>query len=336
MPSPTLLHTTGDSRADVAIQGIIERFEHAFPQRIVGYYVEGSYADGSAVATSDLDLTLVFAAAFASAAEQEHAQRVVAACQQHSTLELDITLTEEQQLQQHGADPLWKLGAWLLRGRDIREQIALVPITLWARQRMHAAFWLMINVFDRPQPVQAPLAWPQPDAPFYGYAARMLQLPDGTSLATTRDLVRVAGWIASARIAHEAQQYVTRKRDCAPTYRQTIGDNWTTLLDQIDQRCRTDWRYRIPDGADDQAELREIAHRMLAFENHFLSVYRRFLVAELSSADRDAQRTALQVLGRTFYADPAVVSIVHRLMAAEDTEVRAAACALKPNVTRRE
>src|SRR5712692_11971608 len=138
----------------------------------------------------------------------------------------------------------------------------------------------MINVFQRPQPVRAPLTLPQPNAPFYGYTARTMRLRDGAEIPTTRNLIRVTGWIATARLAVEAQQYVIRKRDCAPTYRRLINDQWTALLEEIDQRCRTAWQYRIPDTASEQAELRAILERTPEFENHFLNRYRQFLVSE--------------------------------------------------------
>lgn len=319
-----LITTTGSVLADRIVQGMINVFEHVFPQHLCAAYVEGSYADGSAVATSDLDVILVFHVPLTTRREQEVVADLISACQDMSALELDITLTDLPHLQQ-SADPMFKLGARLLYGRDIRETIPLMPMVRWSRQRMHAAFWLTIHVFQRPQPVAAPLTFPNPDDPFYGYAARPIQLPDGTTIPTTRNLIRVTGWIATARIAYEAQEYVVRKRACVSTYRETIGDGWSNLLDTIDQRCRQTWQYRIPGGAEEQAELRAIAMQVLAFENHFLGVYRQFLLDELSSADDTAQTSALAMLKRTWLSDSEILDAVDRLTTTHKGDIGIAA-----------
>jgi hypothetical protein len=308
MTAIALLHSTGHAQADCAVEGVVSRFENAFLKRVVGYFVEGSYADQTAIATSDLDLTIVFREQFTTTDERQQAHEVAIACCQLSTLELDITLAEEEKLRQ-GADPMFKLGARLLYGQDTRDAMPLIPMATWARQRMHAAYWLMINVFNRPQPVVAPLAFPDPQDPFYGYAARMMRLADGSTVPTTRNLIRVTGWIATARLAYEAQHYVVRKRDCVPAYRRLINDEWTTLLEQIDQRCRSAWRYRIPQTSVEQTELRLVLTDTLRFENHFLQCYREFLLGQLTGSDQVAHQEALRVLSNTFYADPAIMKL---------------------------
>lgn len=306
MTAIPLLHSTGQAQADRALQGVVTLFESVFPQRIVGYYIEGSYADQTAVATSDLDLTIVFYGQFVTTAERQQAHEVVTACRQLSVVELDITLAEESELRR-GADPMFKLGARLLYGQDRRDAIPLLPIEIWGRQRMHAAYWLMINVFNRPKPVVAPLTFPDPQDPFYGYAARMMHLADGRTIPTTRNLIRVTGWIATARLAYEAQHYVVRKRDCVPAYRRLIHDEWTTLLEGINERCRAAWRYHIPSTPAEQAELRTITADTLRFENHFLGCYRNFLLTQFTGADPEAQQAAEGLWQNTPYADPLIL-----------------------------
>lgn len=285
-----LLNSTGSEQVDRLWRGIIGIFERTFPGRIIGYYVEGSYADQTAIATSDLDLRIVFRHHFV-AGEEKAAVRLVATLEASSPTELDIELTDEASLH-HSADPMFKLGAHLVYGEEIRESIPLMPIAEWARQRMHAAFWLMINVFSRPHPVVVPLSFPVSNDPFYGYANRTMRLADGQEILTTRNLVRVTGWIATARIAYEAQQYVVRKRECRLTYQRIIN---------------TDWRYCIPETAVEQDELRNTLVQTLAYENHFLAVYRHFVLGELTGSDPDAQRVALDFLNRTPLDDPALV-----------------------------
>jgi predicted nucleotidyltransferase len=80
MTTVALLHSTGDALADHVVLDVVNLFESALPQRVIGYFVEGSYADQTAVATSDLDLTIVFQEQFVTTAERQRAQEVVTAC----------------------------------------------------------------------------------------------------------------------------------------------------------------------------------------------------------------------------------------------------------------
>lgn len=326
-----LTKSTGYEQADLMLQKIVERFESTFPARMVGYYVEGSYADQTAVETSDLDLTVVFDERL-SHKDEAIAEKLLADLEANSALELDISLIDEVTLRQRG-DTSFKLGTRLVFGQDIRGSIPLMPLSDWARNRMHAAYWLMINVFERPHPVRAPLGFPREDDPFYGYANRPFQLADGREILTTRNLVRITGWIATARIAHEAQAYVVRKRNCYSTYEHLIGDEWTDLLAQIEQRCRTDWRYRIPESGKERDDLRMILTRTLAYENHFLGVYRCYLLSELGSNHTGAQLIALNFLNQIPFDDPTVMKAVRALEAVHDVEVRSAAKRSIGNVT---
>lgn len=223
---------------------------------------------------------------------------------------------------------MFKLGSQLVYGKDIRQSIPLMSIDHWARERMHAAYWLMNNVFERPKPVCSPLDFPDPDAPHYGYANRPMRLADGREILTTRNLIRITGWIATARLAHETQEYVVRKRECSPTYQRAIGDEWTSYLAQVDQRCRTDWHYRVPEPKAEQQELRAILAQTLAFENHFLAAYRQFLLSELANAQPGVQLTALQLLNQVLYANDEVIQAVRGLKSAQDEAVRAIATAV--------
>ena len=319
-----LVDTTGSPVADRTIQAIVRLLDLLLPNALCSCYVEGSYATQTAVATSDLDLIFVLHSPLATEHEHMIASTLLGACQDLSSLELDVTLTDITQLRQV-ADPMFKLGARLLVGHEIRDTIPLMPIQLWARQRMHAAFWLMIHVFQRPQPVVAPLTFPAPDAPFYGYAARRMQLPDGTVISTTRNLIRVTGWIATARIAYEAHSYVVEKRASVTTYRELIGDEWTSLLETLDRLCRTAWHYRIPKRRAEQAELRTIATQVLAYENHFLAVYSRFVLDELTNGDTAGQLTALTMLAQTWYPEPTLLARLDQLLEADHNDIRTAA-----------
>lgn len=307
----TLVATTGNERADGALRGVLGIYEVAFPGRIRGGYVEGSFADGTGLDTSDLDLKLVFKERFASDMECEAASHLGSACADLSCVELDVSVVDEAGLAE-GAHPLFKLASILVYGEDMRDRVPLISIEAWTRNRMHAAYWLMNVVLGRPVPVRRPLRYPDPDDEFRGYVQRMVRLPDGHEAPSTRDLIRTTGWAATALIALRARQYVARKRDCHQMYQRYIGGEHADLLEDIYIYCRQHWRYLIPDTRADREQLRAICERALAFENDFLNTYHTYALAELRSTDETARNAVCAMLGRLPFDDAEVIEEVRR------------------------
>jgi hypothetical protein len=303
--NPILLSTSsGSQSADDALRGLIGIFERFFPGRIRAYYAEGSYADRTAIAASDIDLVLIFKDRFADD-EAGAARRLGAYCASLSAFELDLDIIDEQHADR-GAFPTLKLASVLLYGEDVRDRLSLPPIGEWTRDRMHAAYWLIVQVFNRPTAVRYPLGYPRPDEMFFGYDQRMMQLPDGSRARCTRDLVRVTSWAATALIALQTGTYVVRKRDCHQRYHELIGDQWSELLREIYERCKHEWGYRIPETPGDRRELRAICARTLEFENHFLRIFKDFVLSELCGDDLEAHQHASWLLGQIPYHDKAI------------------------------
>jgi hypothetical protein len=303
--NPIILSTSSGSQAvDNALCGLIGIFELHFPGRITAYYAEGSYADRTAIATSDIDLVLIFKGRFV-AEEASTARQLGAYCASLSAFELDLDIIDEQQAAR-SAFPTLKLASVLLYGEDIREQLELPSISAWTRDRMHAAYWLIVRVFNRPPVVRYPLGCPRPGEEFLGYNQRMLRMPDGTHVPCTRDLVRVVGWAATALIALKTGTYVARKRDCHLCYQQLIGDGWSDLLQTIYTRCKNEWGYRIPSAPGHRQALRAICERTLEFENHFILQFKEFVLEELRGDDAEARRDAVWLLGQIPYDDVAI------------------------------
>jgi hypothetical protein len=121
-------------------------------------------------------------------------------------------------------------------------------------------------------------------------------------------LMRVTGWIAAARIAYQAGQYVVDKRSCVARYRDAIGDEWTDLLVTIDQRCRQDWRYPIPDNHKEQEELQVIGCHILAYENQFLKLYDRFLLAIIVGANVPQQYITFGIIDEILIHHTSILS----------------------------
>ncbi|HEX4203871.1 MAG TPA: hypothetical protein VHZ51_06675 [Ktedonobacteraceae bacterium] len=311
MQNLLLVNSTANDAVDGLLKQVIVSFEEAFPGRVCSCFVEGSYADKSGVATSDIDLLLVFRARFL-AGEQAKAEALADDCAKASTLELDIDVADEATLQ-GGIWPTLKLSSLLVYGEDMRAQLPLISLPEWTRDRMHSSLWRTVHLCHRSPILTYTLSYPDPSGEFYGYDRRTICLPDGREVNCTRDLIRLVGWSATAILAFQKGQYVSRKRDCHKLYRTYIGDEWTMLLEDIYYLCRGRWNYLIPTDPAERARLRAICQRTLGFENHFLRIYKQFLLQELNSADEQGRRQALAVKKYVTYQDADIAAAIAAL-----------------------
>ena len=297
--------TTGSKQMDALVTDTLTRILAALPGRLRAVYALGSYADSSAVATSDLDLVFVVAGRFRDG-ERARIQALLIECAAQAEGELDGEAVDEASLQA-GVTPTLKLGSRLLWGEDVRERLPLMPLPVWTRDRMHTSYWRLAGLFGRPLPLTIPLDYPAPDDAFYGYSRRPVHLPGGTLAPGTRDLMRAVGWMATALLAYQAGEYVTTKRACAALYREHIGDEWADLLDDLAVWVRGAWEYRIPAAPDERARLRAICARTLTFENAFLTRYRGYALAELRGDDPEGCQSALEAQRRVPLADAEIM-----------------------------
>ncbi|MEZ4862442.1 MAG: nucleotidyltransferase domain-containing protein [Caldilineaceae bacterium] len=319
-----MLTATGNATADRILHGLVGILEVVFPGRIRGYYLEGSYADQTALTTSDIDLIILFKGSFIDETEHAKAEQIVEHYSMVSALELDVSFLDEKQIAT-GVPPALKLGSTVLFGEPAPNEFPLVSVTEWGRERMHAAYWLTTKVFGRPPVVTYPRDYPRPEAEFYGYTERTIRFADGNEVPSTRDLIRVMGWAATALVAYQGKQVVPRKKECHLFYRTYINDEWSALFEAIYHQCRTQWHYRIPEQTNERHELRRICRRALAFENHFLDVYKQFLLSELHGADLPAKRHALWVQGKIPYMDQEIIATVRALVNRQEEALHEAA-----------
>ena len=301
----TLIATTENARVDALLREIVTHFEAAFPERVRGYYVIGSYGDASSVSTSDLDLDIVFKRRFESDDVRERACDLCATLQAQTEIELDLDIGDEKGLRD-GLSPNLKLAGLCVYGEDIRDQYPLLPLVAWTRDRMHSSYYRLGSLFGRTAPVRASLTFPDPGDEYYGYDRRPIRLADGSLAPSTRDLIRATGWAATALIALRARRYVARKSECHRMYQELIGDEWAPLLKAIYEDCRQRWNYRIPTEPADRAHLRHLCARTLDFENAFLAAYKIYLLGELRSADAEGRRIAHETLARMPFDDAEV------------------------------
>ena len=299
----SLSHKTGNQQVDRILQGVVGIFETVFPDRIRGYYLVGSYADGTAISTSDIDLQIIFKHRFQNEQEQEKARQIWDSCWWISPIGLDTVILSEERILSRGSVSV-KLVSLLVYGEDIREKIPLPPIEEYVRQSMYRLHYFLIRVVRKNLKVLTiPLDYPDPEGECYGYDYRII-IKDGLRLRSPKGLINITGRIASAMIASQTKQYVASKNHCLKLYREYINDEWTSLLEEIEEKCRTRWEYLMPKDKEDLKQLRAICQQTLAFENHFLTTtYKDYLLAELLDADDSDKLVAVKRLGEVIYPD---------------------------------
>jgi hypothetical protein len=306
-----LPNSTRNILADRTLQQVITAYEATFPTRIRAYYIEGSYANATNVTSSDLDVLLIFKDEFVDD-EQQQAEELANQQSTICTLELDIEYKDEQSLIS-GVSPTLKFGSTLLYGEDIRDSLPLIPLAEWTRDRMHSSLWRTVHICHRPPIVRYPLTYPDPQDEFYGYTTRLLRLPNGQEVPCTRDLIRLVGWSATAILAFKAGKYVASKSECHQLYQACFPDEWGQLLQDIYELCRGKWNYLIPEKQAERNILRNICERTLGFENHFLQIYKQFVLSELSSSDRKGVQDVLSVAKRIVYEDEDIKAAIIKI-----------------------
>ena len=292
-----------------ALNLLVARLLSAEPLVVRSVYVEGSQADGTALPTSDLDLLIVLEAGIDKGA-RDAIGGIITAVARQTDCEIDAEIASVASLM-GGVAPMLKLASRLVWGAPVLDDLPIVPLDTWTRDRMHTSYWRIGTLFPgRARRINLPLDYPDPADEFFGYCRRTVRSAAGEEVPSTRDLVRHVGWMATALVAFHARRYVVRKRDCHRVYGESIGDHWSTLIADIYRRCRGEWGYVIPEDAADRAALRTICARTLSFEAHFLAAYRDFLVRELLGGDATARASIIDVFERLPLPDAEVAALL--------------------------
>lgn len=303
----TLTLTTGDAAIDRILRGIVTLFEASLPGRVRGYYLLGSYADGTAVAISDIDLIVLCAGAL-EADERALAERLVEGCALLSPTRLDIVIRDEASIEasRSGEVVLLRFDGRLLYGADTRASLALPPLSDYTRETLAAARHFIAHILRGVERLEYPLTYPDPEGEFYGYDA--IHIPEWYPPGTQRgvkELVTTATRIARAQLALQAGRYAGSKGGSAAAYGEYLHDAWSDLPQTLYEQGKLRWGYAIPTAAEDRRVLQSLCARMLSFENDLLARYRDELLALLRSGDAGARAHAREQLRAVHYRDDA-------------------------------
>lgn len=257
---------TSRARVDAIVRDVIAAYEAAFPGRIRGYYLVGSYADGTAVASSDIDMHILFKDLFLPG-EPERALALRQALNRTHPLRLDLPTVDEAGLA--AKDPVGiKLGSQCVFGEDVRDAIVLPSLALYNAQIEPAPLQFMASLRGVAR-LDFPLDYPDPHGRWYGYDAP-IEDGQGGMVPGIKHIPLIVGWIATCLLGR-AGVMVARKSDVPRLYADHIGDQWSDFIALVFKRCKTTWGYRIPIAPKDQKRLRSLCQETLAFENIYLA-----------------------------------------------------------------
>lgn len=297
-----LTATTGNEQVDEIIRGIVGRYESAFPNRVRGYYLLGSWADGDAGPLSDIDMCVLFRGAFAEG-EEERAAEVAHSCAHLSPLRLDLGAAGELRFPTTRVS--LKTDGLLVYGEDSRDSIPWPPLDAYTRQAMEIGFYFLTRILRRVEAISLPLAYPDPEGEFYGYdQKRVTEWYPPTIDRGLKELITSVCRMATALVALQGGRFVGSKGGSVRAYRQCVDDQWVDYLETLYQKGKHCWGYLIPERMDDRHLLRDLCRRTLAFENHYLRLYCDYLLTQLDHADANVRSWAAERLEEVHVRQP--------------------------------
>jgi len=155
-------------------------------------------------------------------------------------------------------------------------------------------------------PLTPPLAYPDPDGEFYGYDIVPAR-PDAHR--GTRVLVSIAAWIATLILAIETGRYAGQKSQSIRLCKEYLPDDRRTrLAAAINDTCKGEWGYELPEGSEERARLRALCQDTLSLENEYLTLCRGYLLAQLERGGDGEKWQATRILQSVIYADDEGVS----------------------------
>jgi predicted nucleotidyltransferase len=253
---------TNNHSIDLIIKEVMGEWEREFPNRIISWYLMGSYAYGGATPGSDVDLVFVMSDEEETVADQERAEKLFRAQQSRYPIKLELWGVPQSDLRNLGRHPKvpislvhavsLKNASRLISGVDLRDEITQPSSAEYQQKLMEIAFKWIDKFSQKPT-----------SPPYYGYV-------EGNR---TDAIVYVVLSIAAALSVKKSGTLLFRKNDFYPHYHDVIGDDWTQLVADVHNLVWQKWGYSVPVDASDTMSLSKMCQRAKAFEEHFLKIY---------------------------------------------------------------
>ena len=258
--------STGDCKADAVLREVVKRYETALPGRVRGYYVCGSYADGTATTRSDLDVHLVIHTRLVP--EDETVARGIGHLMSLTSLiALDVRHVVLDDLGD-GRHVSLSRASLLVFGCDDRASAVAPSLEQHLDLVTRGCIDAMLRIRQRVRRLDTPLEFPDPRGPYFGYDTPELATMYSKGAPSSRRAVSLACRIASALVASAAGRIACSKQESVELYRSLVGDQHSQLVSTLYTRCKVEWAYSIPEDPASRIELRELCRSLLSLERH--------------------------------------------------------------------
>jgi hypothetical protein len=289
MDLASLANNTEDPLVDTLIRGGIGVIETAFPGRVRGHYLIGSYQNGNPVSGSDIDVVLVLDDEF-DADEKERFQALRIYCSMMSPIRLDFRAYRLDEQEEHAY--VLKYHSLLLYGDDVRAAIPdpSPPGVTNMMLDYVGSLKVMRAFYEWPETLSYPLTYPDKDGEFYGYDLMGIQInayPEDDTIPGTRALNCHLLFGARVLVRMQIACHFATRREMIERYAEIIEDDWAPILDEALTRCRSEWHYQIPQASKDRMYLRELCRRTLSFENRVVAECHAYLTKDPSIENLD-------------------------------------------------
>jgi hypothetical protein len=250
---------------DSLLGEVARRFQTAFPDQIRSIYLLGSRALGSAIASSDWDLAIVFRGE-ANAARRKAAQDLAAEIRRSGPLVLELTVLDEAEARR-GVRPHLKIGK-RVAGDDVLRDCPLKPRLELLGYFAYSALYFSWLVRGKPPLLTYPLAYPNPAGEFFGYEQNGIWTGENTFRPGLGLLVNLAASLANFDLGLQADEFVPNKSLTVARFRRRFpAAPLGAWLEAVFELGRRRWQGAIPAGADDRLALADLCCCTLAFEN---------------------------------------------------------------------
>lgn len=291
-----LLRETPSKAANEVIKRAITLVQENVSNPLLAAYVSGSYANGYAVPTSDLDLYVIFRDELTKDDEAAYGQFGPALESLEPAVDLvPYSLGKLRELGQVGMATHF-LHVW---GETVHGEIPEPSLDDYAYRAMHGAY-LYMGRTRKVKPYHWPLEFPEPEDAFKGYGWRKMAF-GGKEVGSIKELVVMAGWMATGLIAWRGKMLVPTKKECPGLFEAVVGGKEAATFRGITELCRNKLHYLLPESPADKAALEELLPGVLALENYFLKEYQDFLIENLANANPVRRRTSVIRLGEIRY-----------------------------------
>ena len=285
----SLLYATGTPEVDRLIGGFVALCELQFPERVRGYFLAGSYLDGTAVSASDLDIIVVFSET-ASGEELEAFWRMHYQVNLLSPVTFGAAPISESTLAKGVLAHLKETK--VLYGEDVIKTFPSVSHEVALRRFISGSLKLLKSFHGVKEPLSLPLHFPDKDAAYYGFDFSSTVTPKGEK--SVKRLVNLVARITASLLVLETNRQPESKRDCIAQYKEKVGGSWADFAEEVYLVLNQTWHYRMPQTPEDKRRLERLCQQLLEFENDYLEKVQPLVLAASDSEDTEQKTWGLE------------------------------------------